>query len=60
MGQYTDKMTQKYVKMSLFIRVVTHFGSNESNDSFGFFCVVASIKNMGIMFYCLLTGEVIT
>ena len=40
MGQYTDKMTQKYVKMSLFVRVVTHYGSNESNDSFGFFCVV--------------------
>ena len=25
--------------MSLFVHVVTHYGSNESNDSFGFFCV---------------------
>ena len=32
-GQYTDKMTQKCVKMSLFVCVVTHYGSNESNDS---------------------------
>ena len=37
MGQYTDKMTQKCVKMSLFVRVVTHYGSNESNDSLGVF-----------------------
>ena len=39
MGQYTDKMTQKCVKMSLFVRVVTHYGSNESNDSLGVFSV---------------------
>ena len=39
MGQFTDKMTQKCVKMSLFDRVVTHFGSNESNDSHGVFSV---------------------
>ena len=38
-GQYTDKMTQKCVKMSLFVRVVTHYGSNESNDSLGVFSV---------------------
>ena len=37
-GQYTDKMTQTYVKMSHFVRELTHYGSNESNDSFGFFC----------------------
>ena len=36
-GQYTDKMTQRCVKMSLFVRVVTHYGSNESNDSLGVF-----------------------
>ena len=24
--------------MSLSVCVVTHYGSNESNDSFGFFC----------------------
>ena len=41
-GHYTDKMTQKYVKMSLFVRVVTHYGSDES---FGFFCVPADLYN---------------
>ena len=43
MGQYTDKMTQKCVKMSLFVRVVTHYGSNESNDSLGVFSVPDSV-----------------
>ena len=39
-GQYTDKMIQKYVKnVFFFVRVVTQYGPNESNDSFGFFCV---------------------
>ena len=42
MGQYTDKMTQKCVKMSLFVRVlVTHCGSDESGDLLrGFQCVL--------------------
>ena len=40
MGQYTDKMTQKCVKKSLFVRVlVTHCGSDESGDSLGVFSV---------------------
>ena len=30
--------------MSLFVRVVTHYGSNESNDSFGFFCAGGMTK----------------
>ena len=28
-----------YIFLSHFVRVLTHYGSNESNDSFGFFCV---------------------
>ena len=35
-GHYTDKKTHF---LSHFVRVLTHYGSNESNDSFGFFCV---------------------
>ena len=37
--------------MSLFVRVVTHYGSNESNDSFGFFCEgIAPGIAMGLFF----------
>ena len=43
MGQYTDKMTQKCVKISLFVRIVTHYGSNESNDSLGVFSAGCAI-----------------
>ena len=38
-GSVHGQNDSKYVKMSLFVRVVTHYGSNASNDSFGFFCV---------------------
>ena len=34
-GQNDSKICKK---MSLSVSVVTHYGSNESNDSFGFFC----------------------
>ena len=37
-GHYTDKKTHFYIFFSHFVRVLTHYGSNESNDSFGFFC----------------------
>ena len=33
--------------MSLFVRVVTHFGSNESNDSLGVFSVQSVISFWG-------------
>ena len=36
-GQNDSKICKKFV---FFVRVVTHYGSNESSDSFGFFCVV--------------------
>ena len=40
-GHYTDKSFIFYIFLWLFIFiyfVLTHYGSNESNDSFGFFC----------------------
>ena len=57
-GQYTDKMTQKYVKNESFVRVVTHYGSNESYDSFGFFCenvndALAPLNKKNILFWCV-------
>ena len=39
-GQYstrTNWLKNVWKKMSLFVRVVTHYGSNESNDSLGVF-----------------------
>ena len=35
---YTDKKTHFSHILSHFVRVLTHYGSNESNDSLGFFC----------------------
>ena len=39
-GHYMDKKTHFLHFLSHFVRVVTHYGSDESNDSFGFFCAV--------------------
>ena len=36
---YTDKKTHFHTFLSHFVRVLTHYGSNESNDSLRFFCV---------------------
>ena len=37
-GSVHGQNDSKYVKNESFVRVVTHYGSNESNDSSGFFC----------------------
>ena len=44
MGHYTDKKTHFYMFLSHFVRVLTHYGSNESNDSFGFFCMCCYLQ----------------
>ena len=45
-GHYTDKKTHFYIFLSHFVRVLTHYGSNESNDSFGFFCVGSDCRSV--------------
>ena len=51
-GSAHGQNDSKYVKkMSLFVRVVTHYGSHESNDSFGFFCVVIFAHVVRVLLY---------
>ena len=46
---YTDKKIHFHTFLSHFVRVLTHYGSNESNDSLGFFCSFLCMKEKKTM-----------